>query len=317
MNNIFEKLKDLFKFVGDKDLVINNKLMRYAFVALFTIIAYIVTVSIASTLITGTVINNKINNDKYGSLTVEFFGTDGDVSGILTNKQKEAVLTILNSMSGVKQAKNISNLEIKDIVEKWLPGVEIPTGMPVPTLFSVELAGVNSVTATDISTELSKINKNVRIYDHSIINNDAVRLNGMFKMITIFSLILAVLMVCASVYYFTSSIAISSSNTIKILRSIGASKKYINNQLRSLNISVFIESISWSLAISLFTFISCYGILYPIDIVKYVLICSVVMLVVPVGLMFIVIGVSNISSKMLFYKNSFINKQICECKVLS
>lgn len=300
MNDILLKIRHLFKFVGDADLIIDNKLVKYAFVALLAIISYIVTISIASTLITGTVVEHKINNDQYGSLTVEFFGSDGDVSGILTNKQKDNVLSVLNSMSGVKKAKNIDDSEMKNMLEKWLPGIEIPAGMPVPTLFSVELAGVNSVSAADITAELSKINKNVRIYDHSVINNDAVRLNGMFKMITIFSLILAVLMMCAAVYYFTNSFAASATNTIKILRSIGASKKYINDQIRSLNLSVFMESIAWSFTISLFTFISCYGILYPISIVSYVVICSVIMLLAPVVLMTIVIGVSSISVKMLF-----------------
>ena len=306
MSDILLKIKNLVKFVGDVDIAISNKLVRYAFVALLAVISYIATISIASTLITGTVLDKKVNNDQYGSLTVEFFGTDGDVSGILTNKQKASVLAILNSMHGVKKARNISDAEMKDVMEKWLPGVEIPSGLPVPTLFSVELSGVNSVSAADISTELSKINKNVKVYDHSIINNYAVRLNGMFKMITIFSLILSILMTCAAVYYFTNSIASSETNTIKILRSIGASRKYISDQLRSINLSVFVESVGWSFAISLFTFISCYGILYPIDIMSYTLICVALMLIVPVLLMLIVIGVSNISTKMIFNKMSTI-----------
>lgn len=293
MKNVLSKVMEKFNFNFETDMSITDKFARYAFIIVLTIMTYIVTVSTASILITGSMIGGK--GESYGSLTVEFFGSEGGMPGVLTNKQKAAVLNILQSTSGVKNVKNITVDEMKNMFVKWMPGVEFPANMPLPTLFSVELSGVNSANVADISNALSTVSKNVRIYDHSAMNGTALKINNMFKMITMFLAILSVVMICAAVYHFTKSSAAANGNTLKVLKMIGAPRGYIARQFKTLNLIVSFKAILFSTAISLITFVLCYSTLYPMNILKYCAICSSLMVVIPVIMLAVIIGISEIA----------------------
>lgn len=256
------------------DISITNDFAKKIFTIVLAAIAYIMTTSTICTIMSNTIIGDKVNSSRYGSITVEFFGSDGDVSGILTNKQKASVISILNALPGVKSAKSIDSKDVHSLVDKWMPGIEIPADLPLPTLFSVELSGFNSTSASEISDALSKINKNIRVYDHSTINNDIVKLNGMFKIISVFLSILSALMICAAVYYFTNSLAASNEHTLKVLRAIGASKDYIFKQFQSLNLSIGVKAIGYSSIGSIITCIMLHGILSPSSSLYFIFICT-------------------------------------------
>ena len=294
MKNILDSIKGILS--DETDISIKDSVVKTAFIAILAIMTYIITMSMAGTFITNSMVDEKVNNTTYGSMTVEFFGTDGDISGVLTNKQKADVLKSLSSYPGVKSAKLIDDDSMRDMMEKWLPGVDIPNDMPLPTLFCIELSGAKTINASDLSAEVAKINKNVRVYDHSVINNDVVKINGMFKMGAMLLAIIAILMVAATVFYFTNSIASSNLNTVQVLNHIGASKNYICQQLRSLNFSVFLRSLGWSFIAVLATLFVVYGILSPVNFFEYWLICVLLLVTVPVTMSIVVVVVSWISA---------------------
>ena len=294
MQSILNSLRSLLS--SETDISIKDSMVKTAFIAILAIMTYIITVSMAGTFITNSMVDEKVNNTTYGSMTVEFFGTDGDISGVLTNKQKADVLKSLKEYPGVKSAKLIDDESMRDMMEKWLPGVDIPNDMPLPTLFCIELSGAKTINSSDISVEMAKINKNVRVYDHSVINNDTVKINGLFKIGAMLLAILAMLMVGATVFYFTNSIASSNLNAVQVLNHVGASKNYICQQLKTLNISVFLKSLGWSLCAILATLSIVYGVLSPVNFFKYWLICVLLLVAVPATMAIVVVVVSGISA---------------------
>lgn len=294
MQNILNSLKELLS--SEADISIKDNMVKTAFIAILAIMTYIITMSMAGTFITNSMVDEKVNNNTYGSMTVEFFGTDGDVSGVLTNKQKNDVLKTLKDYPGVKSAKLIDDETMRNMMEKWLPGVEIPSDMPLPTLFCIDLSGAKTINSADLSTAMSKINKNVRVYDHTVINNDAVKINSMFKMGTMLLAIIAILMVCATIFYFTNSIATSNLNTVKILNHVGASKNYICRQLKTLNFSVFVKSLGWSFCAILASLSIIYGVLSPINFFEYWLTCVLLLFTIPVTMTLVVVVVTELSA---------------------
>lgn len=294
MKNILDSIKGILS--DETDISIKDSVVKTAFIAILAIMTYIITMSMAGTFITNSMVDEKVNNTTYGSMTVEFFGTDGDISGVLTNKQKADVLKSLNEYPGVKSAKLIDDNSMRNMMEKWLPGVDIPNDMPLPTLFCIELSGAKTINSSDLSAEMSKINKNVRVYNHSVINNDVVKINGMFKMGSMLLAIIAILMAAATVFYFTNSIASSNLNTVQVLNHVGASKNYICQQLKTLNFSVFLKSLGLSSVATLASLSIMYGILSPVNFFEYWLICVLLLVTVPATMTLVVALVSGISA---------------------
>ena len=303
MKDIIQKLKSVVFTCETSDIRITNILGRYAFIIILTIATYFITVTSAGTLMSNAFISNRTSANSHGKFTVEFFGTEGDINGILTKKQKQDVIKTLNSTKGVINAKCISNSEMQNMFERWVPGLELPKDLPMPTLFNIETIRSDNITTADISAKLSKINKNVRVYDHSVVSSSEIRLNSMLQLLTVIILTVSLVMAATIIYYFVNNSIEANRNTIHILRMIGATERYINREVNSLTISTYAKSILWSSLISIFTFIACYGVLFPVNILEYVFICSSILLATIAVMFCIVAGVSRLSVSLIYRKN--------------
>lgn len=304
MNDIINKLKNMFFTYEESDIRLTDKLGKYTFLIILSIVTYFITVTSAGTLMSNAFISDKTSATSNGRFTVEFFGTDGDINGIITKKQRLDVIKTLKSMKGVIDAKCLSTSEMQDMVERWIPGIELPKDLPMPTIFSVETSRAYDINTADISKKLSKINKNVRVYDHSVTNSSEIRLNGMLQLLTVIILIVSLALAATVIYYFVNSSVEINKSAIQVLRMIGASEKYINKEVKYLSLSTYMKSVFWSSLISIFTFIACYGVLFPVNIFKYAFICLSI-LVVTVGVMVCMVTcISHLSVSVIHRKNA-------------
>lgn len=285
------------KFLNiESDLTLmNNKTEKVCF-AIVSIMMFIVTMAVANSHITNILLKN--NPESFANkLIVEFAPISIDnVDGILTEKEKGSVMSILKDTNGVSTVKLISQNDMKNMVEEFIPGVQLPKNMPFPTIFEVNVNTSSSVDVHKLSKDLSQINQNVRIYNHSDLANSTIKLTIMFKTVSICLSILAMLAICFVAYYLMTSSVSENSKVLRMLKSLGATNSYIFKQFKNMYTVFGIKASIGSVLLSLATFTALYSMFNVDNSYYYLSICSCFTLLVPVMMFGLMLVVSRIAA---------------------
>lgn len=280
----------------ESDLALMNNKTEKICLAIISIMMFIVTMAVANSHITNILLKNNPES-LANKLIVEFAPIAvNNVDGILTEKEKGSVMSILKDTNGVSAVRMISRNDMKNMVEEFIPGVQLPKNMPFPTIFEVNVNTNSSVDVLKLSKDLSQINQNVRIYNHSDLANSTIKLTVMFKTVSICLSILAMLAICFVAYYLMINSVSANSKVLKMLKSFGATNAYIFRQFKNMYTVFGIKASIGSVVLSLATFAVLYNMFDVDNICYYLSICSCFTLLIPAMMFGLMVGVSRIAA---------------------
>ncbi len=231
---------------------------------------FLVTICLASLFSTNILLKND-TSVLSKKITIEC-SSPGSINSILTSKQKDLIQKTLSSITGVKHVNIIQKEEMQKIFEDFVPGIELPKTMSFPTIFEITVDNSFNKTSQGISEALSKISPHIRVYDHSKINESAVKLTTMFKTVTILLTIISMLIATVCIKYFFLNVKLINKNEISLLESLGASKDYIDNQMKIAFQNVYIKTAIFSTLCSMIAFCMMYSVFGVSDIINYTIV---------------------------------------------
>ncbi len=146
----------------------------------------------------------------------------------------------IRSIAGVKVVKSMSEKEKKDILSRWLEGVDL-SRMPIVNIVEVKISEEKAV--SDLKIDIEKLIKGSKIYSNMDWGKDIFELTqAIFYMcIFLFSLIIVVAVVLIN--FMIKSLLNSYSKEIDILALNGANDAFISAMLQK---NIFIQSIKAS-----------------------------------------------------------------------
>lgn len=274
--------------------LIRNKTEKIC-LTIISILMFIVTMSLANSYVTNLLLKND-PTAMSGKITIEFAPTSNSVDGILTDKEKKSILTLLSKMNGIKDVKIIPISEMKTMFTKFIPGIELPKNMPFPTIFEVNTQANVNINIQKLSQNLSAINPSVRIYNHEELSNSANKLTVMFKFVSICLSILAILAVGFTTYYLVLNSITSNIKTLRMLKSLGASNNYIFEQFKNAYTIFGIKASLISICLSLSAFFILYTVFNVSNVCGYLVICSCFIISIPVIILMLMAAVSKFAT---------------------
>lgn len=257
----------MFFLESKTDIKLMDKKTENVCLSILSIMFFIVTLCLASLFSTNILLKNDLSVLSK-KITIEC-SSPNSINSILTSKQKDLIQKTLQSMSGVKNVNIIRKEEMKKIFEDFVPGIELPQSMTFPTIFEVTVDKSFKNTSHEISEILSKISTHIRVYDHAKINDSAVKLTTMFKTVTILLTIISIIVAIACIRYFFLNVKLINKSELSLLESIGAPKKYIDNQIKIAFQNVYIKTAIFSTIFSMIVFCMMYSVFGVNDIINY------------------------------------------------
>lgn len=219
---------------------------------IFGFMIYCMSVAFISGLFTYNLTNNWETSLK-GQLTIEFPANADGTYSPLTEKQSEEVTNLLYSIPGVHNVKRIKEADILRILEPWIDNTAIPDDFPFPSLFDVEMDKSANIDLLDLTSKLSRISQGARIHNHAnwygSIEKISRSLFGFAMMISL----LILLTVGMTIIYITKKTLSNHREIVKILQLIGASNKYIADQIKKYYFTIGLQGSGIAILLSLLT----------------------------------------------------------------
>lgn len=219
---------------------------------------YSVTIALMSAFFTQTLTSGWDNMIK-GKITIEFQPNPNGIA-VLTDKQKDEVITIVRDFPGIKNIKKLDEQNILEVIKPWLKDTPIPDDFPLPILFDVEARQNTQINLLDLSKKLERISPNVQVYEHSDFYKPVLQISRSLFAFAILLSVLIFLTVCVTIVFITKKTLNVHEDIVKILQLIGANNRYIASQFKKYYLIVGIKGGFISLFLSLLTLVGFYYI---------------------------------------------------------
>lgn len=123
--------------------------------------------------------------------------------------------------------KTISTEEAKALLKPWLGNVNLPEGLPIPTLMTIDFEDSNVLNTQELKSKLSAEGIIADIDDHSRWS-DQIKRTGHGLLGSALALLTLIFLACAAVSAFATQAALSAQrNVIQVLIQVGATDNFV------------------------------------------------------------------------------------------
>jgi len=141
--------------------------------------------------------------------------------------QTAQLQAILETRGDIKSISVLSEARAKALLKPWLGDVELPDDLPVPALFSLELAPDKRLDVETLRSEISEQGLDVVIDDHSLWRIDIER-NRKTLLGALRTILVLILLSSMAVSIFATQARLHTQHkTISVLHQVGAKNSFI------------------------------------------------------------------------------------------